>query len=277
MSWTFSQKRADRIRNLQSGNITISSKLKGNIKKTLPAFPWLCGMGPMLWRQSLQLYRSSNILFFAIFIIPVLLGPIFLLFHAKPETQNILAGIIAYITLIFSFGMKNDFRGDLDQIAFLKTLPIHPLRIVASELITPILLISIMQWLAILSFAVCIGGSWLFFLSTIFFIPFVNLTNIAIQNFVFLLFPTRQNQNTPGDMQNFGRSLAFGFSIILLLLTFFGISAGIGGLMYYLCYSSWVAFTISAWLTLAVLSSLSIPMVWWSYEHFDVADIPGKM
>lgn len=276
-SYTATQRITTRIQNFQKGQMFLSSKYSGEIKSSLPTFPWMGGMGPVLWKQFLQFMRSSKILYFVLFGVPILAGPVLAYIGEQEHTQYILLGGMAYLTFLLSFHFRCDFRGDLDAIPFLKVLPISPLHIVLGEIALPALILTMMHWLAVLSFSFFAGELTLIMGSILLFAIPVNLTITSIQNFTFLLFPIRVTQNTAGDMQNFGRGLAIFFMIFLLLAVFFGLSAATGGLVYWL-FTPPVEFCILlTWVILMTFCIFTIPMIWWAYERFDVLEIPAKM
>ncbi|MDX9752433.1 MAG: putative ABC exporter domain-containing protein [bacterium] len=276
-SWAATQRTSVRIQNFQKGQMFLSSQYTGEIRSSLPPFPWLGGMGPVFWKQVLQFKRSSKILYFVLFGIPILAGPVLTFLGPEDKTQYILLGGLAYFTFLLSFHFRCDFRGDLDAIPYLKVLPISPFQIVLAEIALPIVILSAMHGLAVLSYSIFSDSLSLVMGSILLFALPINLTITAIQNFTFLLFPTRITQNTAGDMQHFGRGLAIFFLIFILLVGFFGLSTAAGGLLYWGLAAPILLCLFTAWVVLVGCCLLTIPMIWWAYERFDVMEIPAKM
>ncbi|MBD3268264.1 hypothetical protein GF373_16485 [bacterium] len=277
LSWQASHRFSERLKKAQSSGAMISSKLKGEVKTRLPMFPRLAGVGPLLWRQILQFMRSSKSVAIIHFVVPLFVGPVFFFFGAEKETAFILIGILAYVTFLFSFHLRWDFRIDLDQIAWFKRLPMSALGIVVSEISMPVFLLTSTQLLALMSYAVCVRHNLgILGIAALFTFP-INTMLASIQNFVFLLFPIRVEANTAGDMSNFGKGLALFFFMSILILLCGGLSAGLGLLAYFLFFDSVVAFIAVSWISLSGMSMLLIPCVLWAYLRFDVSDLPADM
>src|SRR4029077_12453883 len=87
--------------------------------------------------------------------------------------------------------LQFDFRGDLERIEVLKTLPCSPSAIVAGELITPIVFATLFE----LPLAVCIAlfqDQWLLvIIAAVALVPAINLFVFAFENLVFLWYPCR--------------------------------------------------------------------------------------
>jgi len=89
--------------------------------------------------------------------------------------------------------VKGDFRSDLDHMPMLKTLPMHPMAVVAGELATPLTIITGVQLMFFA--AVCAGAAdplaamWGAAIAAA-CVP-ASVMFLAIENAVFLMAPTR--------------------------------------------------------------------------------------
>jgi len=99
--------------------------------------------------------------------------------------------------------LRFDFRGDLDQIDHLKSLPVSGAAVSVGQLVTPTLLMSLCH-LAIVGsvLGVMRRSDPVLLTAAVLCVPF-NALLFGVENFIFLLFPTRAAM-TPGDFQGYG-------------------------------------------------------------------------
>jgi hypothetical protein len=181
---------------------------------------------------------------------------------------------MAWITLIVGGWLRFDFRGDLDQMDHLKSLPVSATALSAGQLLTPTLLMTLCHLIivtTVLAAARRIDPILLYAAAVS--LPF-NALLFGIENVMFLLFPTRAAA-TPADFQGYGRQILLLFAKGAVLLTAAGISALAGLLVHRLTHSRPAAIA-TATLVLSAFALAVIPAVAWSFKRFDVsADIPG--
>ena len=84
-----------------------------------------------------------GLLFFMLIFTVFMLGPL-LFGRAKPHTdfevQGMLAGVVLAMTTFFLPTIVTcDFRGDIDRLDVLKSLPVAPSRLVVGQLVAPVL------------------------------------------------------------------------------------------------------------------------------------------
>src|SRR5262249_36098254 len=126
-----SQKVYEQLRRTkQGGGLAMPTTARG-ARIHLAQLPWLGGAGPIAWRQLVLALRTSRHVILtslataAMFVIASLLssrrpgGPVF------PPGAGV--GLSVYLTFIFSLQLPWAFRGDLDHMDFLKTLPVRSL------------------------------------------------------------------------------------------------------------------------------------------------------
>src|SRR5207253_6559544 len=96
---------------------------------TLPDLPWWAGAGPTAWRQLLTTTRTGrNLLVMLAIVLFLALRP--LIFQdraATPDEGNaseyVMAGLVFGLVIFFIPLLPFDFRGDLDRMEVLKSLP----------------------------------------------------------------------------------------------------------------------------------------------------------
>jgi hypothetical protein len=101
-------------------------------------------------------------------------------------------------------------------------------------------------------------------------LPF-NLLLFALENLLFLWFPTRLMPWTPGDFQMIGRHMLLFFGRILCLGLALGSAAVVGVVVYLIAGRSWPPALIAAWFVLAAYAVGMIPLVALAFRKFDVS------
>jgi hypothetical protein len=177
---------------------------------------------------------------------------------------------MAYLTFLFSFQLPWAFRGDLDHIDFLKTLPVRPLALAGGELAGGIAVLAAMQFLAV-------GLFWIMGINRSLLLPIVafalpvDALLLAINNLLFLIYPVRFVPSGTADFQFMGRAMLFMLLEMLALLPSLGLAAAIGGIAYFVSGLSWIAFGIATWIVIALELPLFLWGLGWAFERFDPA------
>jgi hypothetical protein len=265
---------ARRQRVMATGGGAVALPSFGSKRVQLPSLPNWRGVGPLLWRQlTLALRSGSSVMVLIFFLIGGIGGGVF--GRAQDTEANqlllILGGITAYVT--FFIGMTFvpfDFRGDIDRIDVLKALPVGSIACVVGQLLAPVLLLTIGQTLACfvgLAVAGKLTPTFPLFVALAFS---VNLTMIANENLLFLVFPVR-TANAPGDFQNVGRNLVLLLAKVVLAVVVFVLSGGTALLVGWLTNGSLVAVVTAAWVVLTGCGVGLLPLVRLAYDRFDVA------
>ena len=240
--------------------------------RTLPRPPTLSGLGLMAWRQSLNVMRTSVKPIAVLLVLAVLMGPL-LVEVGKDISPWSRIGVLFFIgvfviprTLVF------DFRSDLDNLEHFKSLPLSPWAICAGQLVIAVLLTSVIELALIASALPFLQGSVrnLALVLALFALPF-NLLMYALENTFFLMFPSRLVPVGRVDFDFFGRTL-----IELTVKSFFlfvgcALAAGIGIIVFRATNGSWIAFTMMAWVSLALLGGLNVVLLGWAFRRFDVS------
>jgi hypothetical protein len=100
-------------------------------------------------------------------------------------------------------------------------------------------------------------------------LPF-NFLLFALENLLFLLFPFRLMQSSPGDFQALGRNVLFLFAKGMVLVMV-GMLAGIVGLIAYLISGSVIVGVLVPWPAVALIAAALIPLVALAFKRFDVS------
>ncbi len=257
------------------GLYSIPKTRKSDVKQTRLdwgkiRFPFLAGVGPVVWRQLVTAHRSLGIFFFLFPFLSLVFG--FIISFIGPAG----IGVLVYMVLLFSMWLRFDFRGDLDQIAWMKQFPVDSVPLAFGQLAVPVLLVAI-NLSAVMLGNVLMGGievdfALFFILCTI---PFCVLL-FGVQNFVFLLVPTRLVTNTPGDMQHIGRNMMVFFFMAFLLSLGLGLAGGLGALASWILGWQMWTFYLVFFIALSMVCAFIVPLVAWGFERFNVSeDIPA--
>lgn len=238
-----------------------------------PKFPRLGGAGPILWRQATQAARSlPTLIAIAGVVCFVVIGPQIFTSRMKnllPEAATVgIAAAAVQLTLVFTFMMRFDFRGDLDQMDLLKTLPTHPLAVAAGQLLIPTFLATAVQGGLIIGLAFTVAETRnVLFACAALTLP-LNLFLFGLENLMFLLFPSRSVAFNPGDLQGFGHQVVL-FAVKLFFLGIATSAALVPGIVVGTASGSLLAGASLAWTILIIEALLLWPLVAWAFARFD--------
>jgi len=263
-----------RIQRLRKGGLAAIGGPGKKVRGAVPQLWFMTGVGPVAWRQMTSALRSSRGLLLVMLILAVSVGPVLLTSGAAANLGRSILGIVAWMTLFAVGWLRFDFRGDLDQMDHLKSLPIRPWAVAAGQITTPTLLMTVCHWMIIASVMAVSRRVDVFMVAAVAVsLPF-NALLFGIENFIFLLFPTRAAA-TPADFQGYGRQILVFFAKGVLILIAAGIAATTGFTVH-LVTDSWPATVATATLVLTLLAAGTVPAVAWAFGRFDVAgDVPA--
>lgn len=263
-----------RIQRLRKGGLAAIAGPSKNVRGAVPQLPFMGGIGPIAWRQMTAALRSSRGLLLVMLILGVSIGPVVATSGGGAGFGRSIIGIVAWMTLFVVGWLRFDFRGDLDQMDHLKSLPIRPWAVAAGQITTPTLLMTACHGLIVASVMVVSRRVDGFLVAALVLsVPF-NTLLFGLENFIFLLFPTRAAA-TPGDFQGYGRQILVFFVKGILILIAAGVAAT-AGYTVHLVTGSWLATIATAGLVITVAALATIPAVAWAFGRFDVAaDVPA--
>jgi hypothetical protein len=239
----------------------------------VPTLPWWGGAGPALWRQLTTAARHpgrfAHLTF--LFLLPVLIVLVVQNNARGGMPQNLRLAAPGVITISFAAALMvgNDFRSDLDRMDTLKSLPIAPTPLVIAELAVPVLLLTLAQAVSVGFMAAWCRDATL--LASLPFLPPYNAALVEISSIFFLWFPVRTAASATMDASNVGRQFLIFFAMMFWTTVAAGAAAIVGLLVYHFVVASWTASLAAAWLTMAGLVALLVPLVVLAFTQFDVA------
>jgi hypothetical protein len=271
-----SQRVYERLQRMrQGGGGAISSiRIQGAQRIRIPRLPWLFGLGPNLWRQWLLLVRrSQGVVFLLLFLV---VGGVAILMASRQEMVKhvylvplMIVGGLVYQSVIVAIQLPAAFRGDLDRMDWLKSLPIRPAAIVWGEISGVVLLLSLLQ-------AVTLIGAWGFYRDAhevfaaglVFLVP-MNLLVFGIENLIFLIFPMRTTPTTAGDFQFLGKYLLLTMLKMGTVCVCLSVVAA-GAVLYVLVPNLWVVLSFSM-LLLVGIDAVVLHLATLAFVRFDVS------
>jgi hypothetical protein len=269
---TTSQKIYEQVQRVRRGQRMTSWGGQRTASWRVPRLPRWGGAGSIAWRQLTTALRQSPGFLMALLFIAVGIAVAIRIGGVPQDVVAIVPGFVIWLTFFFSNMLRYDFRGDLEQMEVLKTLPMRPMAIAVGELVTPVLIITAIQFLMLGSVAVVSHTAWLQITAAIAFAPLLNFFLFGVENLFFLLLPTRALVISPADFQSFGRQLVMMIGKMLLFGVCVAVAAVPGGIAYWLSGGSWVALFVTAWIILFVEASAVLPLMAWSFRRFNVSE-----
>jgi hypothetical protein len=276
-------RRQDEVLTRMKRGAWITPPASGSKRTTLlrvPMPPRMGGAGPVLWRQLATAQRASRGLLIFLGIFAVGIVPVAVIGGSKGGVWAVLPAVI-WVTLILGAMLKLDFRGDLDRMDVLKSLPISPMAVAAGQLATPTIMLALIHILLIGGMLLFVpvnpagGGNKVLLWALAIALP-LDLLMIGVENLIFLLLPARPAAATPGDLSAMGRHALLFFLKGLVMLLACGLAAGAGAAAYFALGRSQV---IACAVTVAVLSAAAlamVPLVGRTFDRFDPSvDVPA--
>jgi len=234
--------------------------------------PWLGGAGPIARRQLTAALRGLPGLGFLLLIIA---GPMaaagLSLRHGGGEMVFLFSVQLIFIPAFLTRMMPFDFRGDLEQMDWLKSLPLAPLAIAAGELVAPVTVMTLIQvaLLTILGLAAPSGSEKVLAVA-LFTLP-LNTLLFGLDNLFCLLAPARMQVAGGLSLPFTGRIVAEMLGKMFVLGLTAGIAAAPAAVAYYLAGGSWAAALAVAWLATLPICGLLVASVAWAFRRFDVS------
>ena len=269
-----SQKVYERMQRAKKGGGFALPTSKNAARLRVPVLPWLGGAGPLAWRQLLLAMRTSRMMIFASVGIGIALLILALFVRsARPGVDVVLipvmgVSLLGYLTFIFTMQLPWAFRGDIDHMDSLKTLPVAPLALTVGELAGGVLVLAVIQLVLLAGILAASGNASVILVAAAFVVPF-DVLMLAVSNLLFLLYPVRIVQTSSVDFQLMGRVMLFMLLQFLIVLPSLGIPAAIGGIAFWLSGYHWPMFAATSWLVLlAELPLVLIPLAW-VFQRFD--------
>lgn len=241
--------------------------------------PWLGGAGPILHRQLTTALRGIRSILGPMAIQLGVFGALVILIGRDSESAAIGAGVFGVIMIGIALPqmLTFDFRGDLDQMDWLKMLPIPAVPMVIGEVLTPLAIVTALQWILLAFTAIALPevpfGSLM--VIAVMAVP-LNALNIMIDNGLFLAYPTRTVTAGTADLTGLGRNMMLFIGKGILLIGCLGISALFGWLTWWITNGSWIMFFLVVWTLLAAAGMMALLVLAKLFQQFDVSrDMPA--
>ena len=265
---TASAKRYDRVARVRKGGLAGMANPKAAGLR-VPMVPWLGGVGPVAWRQLTGVVRTSRGLLVILGILAVGVGGA--VGHASREPNALFSVLLlgGGVTLFLASLLRFDFRGDLDHIDVLRSLPLRPTAVAAAELVAPTVVLSGVQALLLAAVAAFGHVPALWLVGAVVFAVPLNALLMGTENLLFLLFPFRPTPAVAGDMGMVGRQSVVFFCRLLALLVAMGIAAGFGAGAYLVTGHSWAVAAVAAWVPLVAAIVAVVWLLGLVYDRFD--------
>jgi hypothetical protein len=189
-----------------------------------------------------------------------------------------------------------DIRQDLPNADILKTYPLPGWRIVLGQMLTPIVILSGIIWLALLAIFLGLNGTQPPGLSTVWFstgmratyaccaaglTPFMLTLLLLVPNGAAILFPAVfRTVRTPGaGLDLMGQRLIFGFGqlFVLALVLAPGVGAGFSSIILQWLLGPAPAVILTTLLVMLVLAGESWCVLWWLGERFEKLDLSSEL
>ncbi|HET9943143.1 MAG TPA: putative ABC exporter domain-containing protein, partial [Terriglobia bacterium] len=253
------------LENARRGQAWMSLSKPSVMRWRVPMPARLRGAGPVAWRQAVGALRASRGI---IYVVLSIAGIVMLALYLLPDTASGMAGTALIMFALFTFPqmLQFDFRGDIERVDLLKTLPASAGAIVMGELMVPIASATIVEW-AIVLVAGPLWTDWSTVLAICAFLPLANLIVFALENLIFLYYPRRTgNAGTP--FQAPGRQMVINFLKVTTVSIAAGITVGFGALVFWVS-DSMVAALSAAWCVAALLGAVLVPQVARAFRVLD--------
>jgi len=233
----------------------------------VPRLPWLGGAGPVAWRQLTAAARRSG----GVLLLLVISGGIFATFFVMGRRGGDMRGAVfstmAWFTLLLLANLKFDFRGELDQMPWLKSLPLRPLAVAIGELVTPALLLAACHVALFGAAAAAMPAMRKLLLTAALLSLPLDVLLVAVENLLFLLFPSR-GAAISGELGAMGRQVVLMVTKLLVVALAIGVAAGLGVATMALAHSARLALAV-AFTALAAEGLALVPLVAMAYHRFD--------
>ena len=224
--------RVETMRQRQAGGVVAPSKARKSPFKLKPIGP---APVAFLWKNlilsgSFFSFRTLWLLVWIIFAVVMFITSSGQHASGKILVAMLCAGLAVMSVFLGPQLLRADFRSDLPNAELLKQYPLPGWQMVVGQIMAPITILSVGQWLLI-TVAIClvtaVNGEpvgWLhkasLILAACIVAPAINLIRLLVPNAVALLLPSwvRFDKNAPRGFENFGQSIILGIGGLVVLL-----------------------------------------------------------
>jgi len=238
----------------------------------------ILGPGAAIVRRQLVTALRASRAWLVLFVIAAGYGYFvsrYVLLHPDDPARiaPIAPGLMILLTIIPQM-LRFDFRGELDCMETLKALPMTARTVARAELAVPTVILTLQAWVVIsVAGALSALGPATLVMAALGALPAAVLV-IGLENFVFLILPTRLMAPGQASVAFSGRRILMLLARLVLILIGGG-AVGVVGLAAWTASES-VAITYAAcWLTAMLIAAGVVWAVAWAFSRFDVSvDLP---
>jgi hypothetical protein len=232
----------------------------------LHRFPWTAGAGPIAWRQSLELLRTSARL---ILVLPAMLAFGAPAFFAGQQAGPVpVVGMTFFVGIMISMMIPMGLRTDLQHIEMLKSLPMRSAAIVSGSILPAVLYPSVIQLIAVAMLSALLGSWTLITTAAVCFAVPLNLLLVSADAIMVLLFPSTR-RFVPGDFLVGIRLMLTYLAKVLLVMLAAAIAALSVLVVYLLAGEAQVAMAVAAWVSLIIEGGFVIWCASLLFDRFD--------
>jgi hypothetical protein len=178
-------------------------------------------------------------------------------------------GIAGWLTLFTTNLLRFDFRGDVEVMDTLKALPLPSWTIVLGEVTAPVTILSSLHFLLLIGLALVEPEHRMMVASVAIVVIPLNLLFSLIENLIFLLFPVRELQVSPGDLQGTGRRMIVLVLKLMGVIVVGGVAFIVAAVVYTFCGRSLALACGSAAAVLLGADAALVPVLGVAFARFD--------
>ena len=288
-----SQKLAVRIAAVRAGN------WQGAKKNQRAKRPWfkLAATGPsataLFWKNLIGVGQVLSVRLWITIVVVVAIFGFVLAGNAQSHGLSIIVAFFVAIALGYSLllgpqVLRLDFRNDLPLADILKTYPMRGWQIALGEILAPVAVLAVCQWLLLL-----VGAGLLFYLpvkqealflaialGAAILLPVLDVLLLLIPNAAVLLFPSwiQTGKDSPRGIEATGQRLIFALGqLLVLLLALLPAAGAFVGVFFLLNFAFGPAAAVplaslAATIILAVEAGFGMMLLGKLFDRFDVTE-----
>ena len=247
----------------------------------------------MFWKNLIGVGQVLSVrLWITIVVVVVIFGVAFA-GNAQGHGISIIVAVVVAFALAYSLLLgpqllRLDFRHDLPLADILKTFPMRGWQIALGEILAPVAVLAVCQWLLLL-----VGAGLLLYLpakqealflaiavGTAVLLPVLDVLLLLIPNAAVLLFPSwiQTGKDSPRGIEATGQRLIFALGqLLVLLLALLPVAAAFVGVFFLLDFAFGPAAAVpfaalAATIILAVEAGFGVMLLGKLFDRFDVSE-----
>jgi hypothetical protein len=272
-----SQKKHARMRRVQRGQYMPNlSTLRLLRIRILPRWG---GIGPTLWRQITRSLRNVLSLVYLSVIVALIVGFICggavmsgYLDGSSDDHLHLIwgltAGILMWMTMIFAGAVPFDFRGDVEQLEYIKTLPLHPMALATGQVATPTLIMTVLHGMMLTAAATFSESYILIPIGLLIVIP-VNAMLFTLENIFFLLSPARTVSRGMEGLYTAARQVISMAVKTLVIGLGLALALAAGTTIYFVLGEQWIVIGAVVWCIFAAEGLVMVAFLAWVFHRME--------